>query len=235
MSDIEKSKYLLYSSFSVNFLIDIEPRLYSGLGKNDVLQLEILSDEKGKEGDVRDVLILRALQKWEIGVSAKNNHKAVKHSRLSPKIDFGKKWLGVNVANSYFDTINPIFNKLKQIRNDSNQTKLWKELDDYYSSVYVPILDAFKNELNRLSKQNPEQIATNLVSYLVGNKDFYKVIKLKNTIEIHAYNLHGALNKPFENIKPKFKTPKVSLPTKILNIDFKENSKNTIIVTLNND
>ena len=124
MYPIQKNEYLLYASFSVNCLIDIEPRLYSDLGKNDILQLEILSDAKGKEGDVRDVLILRVLQKWEIGVSAKNNHKAVKHSRLSPKIDFGKKWLGINVSSSYFDAINPIFDKLQKIRDDSNKTTL---------------------------------------------------------------------------------------------------------------
>lgn len=235
VSDLEKSEYLLYASFSVNFLMDIEPRLYSDLGENDTLQLEILSDDKGKDGDVRDVLILRALQKWEIGVSAKNNHKAVKHSRLSSKIDFGKKWLGLNVSKAYFDSVNPIFDKLQKIRSDSDKTKLWRDLDDHHSSVYVPVLDAFKDELSRLSQQNPEQVASNLVSYLVGNKDFYKVIKLKNAIEIHAYNLHGTLNSPFEDIQPKFKAPKVGLPTKILNIEFKENSKNTIIVTLNND
>lgn len=55
-----------------------------------ILELEILSDDKGKLGDVRDVLAIRLLQKWEIGVSAKNNHKAVKHSRLSNTIDFGE-------------------------------------------------------------------------------------------------------------------------------------------------
>jgi hypothetical protein len=41
-------------------------------------------------------LAIRVLQKWEIGVSAKNNHNAVKHSRLSSDIDFGK-WLNIKV------------------------------------------------------------------------------------------------------------------------------------------
>ena len=233
VSDIERSEYLLYASFSVNFLIDIEPRLYSDLGKDDILQLEILSDDKGKEGDVRDVLVLRALQKWEIGVSAKNNHKAVKHPRLSPTIDFGKKWLGINASQSYFDNIRPIFNKLRKIKEDSNGAKLWKDLENCHSLVYVPILNAFKNELINLNKKHSGKVATNLVSYLVGTQDFYKVIKLKNAIEIHAYNLHGTLNKSFNDIEPKFKTPQVELPTEILDIAFKENSKSTVIVTLN--
>ncbi len=88
VSSSEKSEYLLSASFAVNFLMDIEPRLSNGLNKNDILELEILSDHHGKSGDVRDVLAIRLLQKWEIGVSAKNNHKAVKHSRLSSNIDF---------------------------------------------------------------------------------------------------------------------------------------------------
>ena len=98
VSHTEQSEYLLSASFAINFLMDIEPRLSNDIGKEDILQLEILSDHHGKSGDVRDVLAIRLLQKWEIGVSAKNNHVAVKHSRLSSSIDFGKKWLGVNVS-----------------------------------------------------------------------------------------------------------------------------------------
>jgi len=97
----EQSDYLLSSSFAVNFLMDIEPRLSNDLGKKDILQLEILSDNIGKEGDVRDILAIRLLQKWEIGVSAKNNNWAVKRSRLSSKIDFGEKWLVVRTLKDY--------------------------------------------------------------------------------------------------------------------------------------
>jgi len=234
VTDTERSEYLLSASFAVNFLMDIEPRLSNDIGKKDILQLEILTDDKGKSGDVRDVLVIRALQKWEIGVSAKNNHNAVKHSRLSSDIDFGEKWLGINVSKNYFDIVRPIFQDLKTMRQESNKKKLWKDLGDYHTAIYVPILTAFADELKRLDKNNPD-VAKNLVAYLVGNKDFYKVIKSKNSIEIHAYNLNGTLNLPFKKIEPKYKTPKVSLPTKILSIDFKKDNKTTVIVTLDND
>ena len=92
-----QSQLLLYASFAVNFLIDIEPRLSNGIDENDILELEILTDDKGQIGDVRDVVIIRSIQKWEIGISAKNNHKAVKHSRLSNKIDFGEKQMFKNL------------------------------------------------------------------------------------------------------------------------------------------
>lgn len=231
----ERSEYLLSASFAVNFLMDIEPRLPNDIGKNDVLQLEILSDEHGKSGDVRDVLAIRLLQKWEIGVSAKNNHEAVKHSRLSASIDFGEKWLGVKTSKEYFDTVIPIFNNLEKIRKDSGAKKKWSELDDYHSSTYVPVLKAFIKELKNLYKKDSKKVASNLVAYLVGNKDFYKVIKRKNNVEIYAYNINGTLNLPFRDILPKYKTPKIPLPTEIASIAFKEDSETTAIVAMNND
>ncbi len=162
------------------------------------------------------------------------------HSRLSSDIDFGKKWLGIKVSEKYFNTVKnfskiPIFQKLKKLKEESNNEKKWSELKDCHSSIYVPVLNAFIDDLKKLDKENPKKVARNLVAYLVGNKDFYKIIKIKNSIEIHAYNLTGELNLPFKNIEPKYKIPKVALPTKILDIDFKKNSKTTIIVSFDND
>jgi len=235
LSNSHSSEYLLTASFAINFLIDIEPRLSNDLGPNDLLQLEILTDHQGELGDVRDVIAVRLLQKWEIGISAKNNHHAVKHSRLSSSIDFGMKWLGLGVSSEYFNQVKPIFNNLNKIRNESLRTKRWSDLGDYQSSVYVPILEAFINELIKLNEQNPKLVASRLVSYLVGNKDFYKIIKSKNNVEIHAYNINGTLNLSFGEIRPKYITPIVPLPSEILDIQFKNNSKTTIIVTMNND
>lgn len=235
VSSTVKSEFLLSASFAVNFLIDLEPRLSNDIGKDDVLELEILSDHHGKSGDVRDVLAIRLLQKWEIGVSAKNNHKAVKHSRLSGEIDFGSKWLGIPNSKNYFKAIKPLFNSLQELKEDSGSKKKWSDLGDYHSSIYLPVLTSFVKELKRLDKENPKKVAKNLVTYLVGNKDFYKVIKAKNLVEIHAYNLKGTLSLPFNEIQPKYNISKVPLPTKITNIQFKKDSKNTIIVTMDND
>ena len=233
-SKLEQSDYLLSSSFAVNFMMDIEPRLANDLGKEDILQLEILSDNFRKKGDVRDVLAIRSLQKWEIGVSAKNNHYAVKHSRLSSNIDFGDKWFGKNVSQEYFNTVKPIFDNLAKQRKESNATKKWSELGDYHLSVYIPILNAFVKELRKLFEKD-KTIAAKLVSHLIGNKDFYKVIKSENSVEIQAYNINGTLNLPFKNIEPKYKTPKVPLPTKITSIELKEKNNTTAIVTMDND
>lgn len=233
LKESEQGKYKLGSSFAVNFLIDIEPRLSNGISNKDILQLEIVSDLQGQSGDVRDVLAIRSLQKWEIGVSAKNNHRAVKHSRLSNDINFGEKWLGIGCSEEYFKETKPIFDGLAFQRKESNATKTWKSLGDYHTTTYVPVLDAFKKELIRLDKENPGIIAQKLVEYLIGNQDFYKVIKGNNKVEIQAYNLHGTLSLPFEDIKPKFKMPKLKLPNRLIEVIYEENSKTTLLVTLN--
>lgn len=228
-----RGSYLLAASFAVNFLMDIEPRLSNGLSKEDTLQLEIASDDRGKAGDVRDVLAIRLMQKWEIGVSAKNNHHAVKHPRLSDKINFGEKWLGFSCSDQYFSEVKPIFSKLRELKKESNSSKKWKDLDDCHESVYVPVLKAFVKELKRIYDTNKDAVASSLVEYLIGVKDFYKVIKKKDEVEVVAYNLRGTLNLPLNSIEPKFAIPRVEIPTRIIDIYFKEDSRTTVIVELN--
>lgn len=225
-----QSDFLLSASFAVNFLMDVEPCLHNDLGLEDILQLEILADRAGQDGDVRDVIAIRALQKWEIGVSAKNNHNAVKHSRLSNDINFGHKWIQRECSEHYFTQIKPVFDKLSKIKSESNRTALWKSLGDYHTSVYIPILNAFKDELLRIYAEDPEAVAKSLVNYLVGTKDFYKVIRSKSGVEVQAYNLHGSLNKAFRDIQPKFKCPVIELPTKITDLSFKKDSANTLLL-----
>lgn len=228
----EQDTFRLTASASINFLIDIEPRLSNGISADDILILEIVSDQAGQTGDVRDVLIIRSLQKWEIGISAKNNHRAVKHSRLSLNIDFGKKWLGVPCSQSYFNEIEPIFNMLADIKAKDKSTK-WTTIENMHEIVYVPILNAFRKELLRLNKDKPNIVAENLVQYLIANKDFYKVIKGNKKVEIQAYNLNGTLNLSFENVKPKAKIPKLKLPSRLIEIIYQDNSTTTLLVSLN--
>lgn len=231
-NESEQASFRITASAAVNFLIDIEPRLSNGISKEDILVLELVSDQAGQTGDVRDVLIIRSLQKWEIGISAKNNHRAVKHSRLSNKINFGEKWLGVSCSENYFDEINPIFSMLADLRAKDKAMK-WTSIENMHQVVYIPILDAFRKELLRLDKENSSIVAENLVQYLIGNKDFYKVIKGKKKVEIQAYNLHGSLNLPFQKVKPKAKIPKLKLPTRLIEIVYQENSTTTLLVSLN--
>jgi len=231
--DIERGKYRLNASAAINLLIDLEPRLQHSTNANDILELEIVPDKEGQLGDVRDVLAIRSLQKWEIGISAKNNHRAVKHSRLSNTIDFGNKWLGISNSKDYFAEIKPIFDNLSQLKKASKSTQKWDTLGDYHTSVYVPVLNAFKKELERLESMHGDVIARTLVKYLIGNKDFYKVIKGKNSVEIQAYNLEGTLNQKFQSISPKAAISKLKLPSRLIEVIYAEGSKSTLLVSLN--
>jgi hypothetical protein len=231
-SEDEQGLYLLVSSAAINFLIDIEPRLSNSLNHVDTLQLEIVADGEGQLGDVRDVLAIRLLQKWEIGISAKNNHRAVKHSRLSQNIDFGEKWIGIPCSDDYFKEIKPIFDFLTKLKSKDKNTK-WISIPEMHKKIYVPILNAFKSELERLCNRNPNIVPQKLVEYLIGNKDFYKVIKGNQKVEIQAYNLHGTLNQSFEKIRPKAKIQKLKLPTRLIEIVYDNESDTTLIVSLN--
>ncbi|WP_223269255.1 MULTISPECIES: HaeIII family restriction endonuclease [unclassified Polaribacter] len=231
-NEMEQDSFRITASASINFIIDIEPRLSNGISKKDNLTLDLVSDKAGQTGDVRDVLMIRSLQKWEIGISAKNNHRAVKHSRLSQKINFGEKWLGIPCSQNYFEEITPIFDLLANLRAKDKSTK-WTSIENMHKIIYLPILDAFRKELLRLDKENPNILAENLIQYLVGNQDFYKVIKGNKKVEIQAYNLHGTLNLPFEKIKPKAKIPKLKLPSRLIEIVYQQNSTTTLLVSLN--
>lgn len=83
-----------------------------------------------------------------------------------------------------------------------------------------------------MDKEHPGVVAERLVEYLIGNRDFYKVIKGNNKVEIQAYNLHGTLSLPFQDIKPLFNMPKLKLPNQLIEVIFEENSKTTLLVTL---
>lgn len=228
----EQGQYKLVASFAVNFLLDIEPRLSYGLDESDILQLEIVSDKEGQTGDVRDVLAIRSLQKWEIGISAKNNHRAVKHSRLSKDIDFGAKWLEIPNSETYFSEIKPIFSFLEEKKITDKNAK-WSDVANKSNTVYVPILNAFKKELERLNNIHSDVVPEKLVKYLIGNNDFYKIIKGKKKVEIHAFNLYGSLNQSLGLNRPKAKVTKVKLPDRLIEVVFKNNSKTTLLITLN--
>ena len=231
ITEDEQNNFKVAASFAVNFLIDLEPRLSVALSEKDILSLEIVSDSAGKIGDVRDVLLIRSQQKWEIGVSAKNNHRALKHSRLSARLNFGKEWVNMACSETYFNKINVVFSMLSKIRTE-NKTAKWDEIfDDKNEQIYKPVLKAFRKEILSLQDKDSDNFASNLVQYLVGNSDFYKIIKSKRKVEIQAFNLNGTLNLPAKGKKPELKITKIQLPKRLIELTFKKGHDNTLIAT----
>ena len=215
------------SNASTKAILKLEPQLNYG-NDNSPLYLSIQGDSAGKIGDVRDIISLRKQNGWEIGFSCKHNHIAVKHSRLSPTIDFGLMWFEHPCSINYFNEINIIFDKLKDLKN---QGIAWKDLKNKENDVYIPILNAFIKEMKRLYESNGD-IPERLLSYLLGKNDFYKIIthEKRNVTQIQAFNIYGTLNKHAQEVKPEQKIKQLQLPSTFYNIDYKKDSKNTIIL-----
>lgn len=220
----------LSATTAVTVLFDFEPLITET--ENDILTLLIQPDTKGEQGDVRDILLVRNGIKWEIGLSIKHNHFAVKHSRLSRTIDFGQKWYNDACSNEYWQTVNPIFDYLEKCRDSG---MLWREMAEKDSTVYVPLLNAFKAEIEKAYSAD-KNLPKKLVEYLLGAYDFYKVISVdhRQMTQLQTYNTHGTLNKPAKKQKPKRTVPISVLPTKIVAFDFRTNSTNTLEMYLDN-
>lgn len=98
ISDNEKKTMLKSAMAGINAILTMEPRIIED-GSDD-LEISLQSDDAGIAGDVRDVLVIRKSIDWEIGISVKHNHYALKHSRLSMDLDFGKNGLTFHVQAS---------------------------------------------------------------------------------------------------------------------------------------
>ena len=225
LTESEKTMYKISALAGVNTIFDLEPLILDD--SDDELELKIQSDDKGKEGDVRDVLIIRRGIEWEIGLSVKHNHFAVKHSRLSKNLDFGKKWYGINCSKQYWRDIKPVFDYLDCEKQKGSK---WSDLPNKEHDVYVPLLNAFKGELERQSLLFGRDIPKLMVEYLLGKFDFYKVIGIdsKKIIQIQSYNLRGTLNRQGNMRKRSIELPITTLPTRIISIGYKPDSKNTL-------
>ena len=225
LSDSEKIIYKKSAIAGIFMIFELEPLILED-GK-DELELKIQSDSEGIQGDVRDILIIRRGIEWEIGLSVKHNHFAVKHSRLSKKLDFGDKWYGIPCSETYWNNIKPIFDYLDKEKEKGSK---WKDLSNKEDDVYIPLLNAFKDELIRQNKLEERNIPKIMVEYLLGKFDFYKLISIDNkkTTQLQSYNLRGQLNKQGISRKRKRELPIPLLPTRIVALEFKPGSKNTL-------
>ncbi|MBS5138729.1 MAG: HaeIII family restriction endonuclease [Clostridium sp.] len=215
---------------AVDTILELEPRMSEDDGSE--LLLEFQTDGAGIQGDVRDIVIKRDNIEWEVGLSIKHNHEAVKHSRLSHSLDFGKEWFAIPCSKQYWADVKPIFDRLKA---EKVKGKKWSDLSDKEEGVYVPLLKAFMNEVNRTYKVDTS-MPKKMVEYLIGTNDYYKVVskdKERMTL-IHTFNMHNTLNKPTKIKVSAISVPIVKLPTELIAMKFKTGSNNTVEMYLNN-
>ena len=226
LNTTEKDNYIKGAEAALKIIERLEPMMSNYRGE---LVISLQTDSKGQAGDVRDVLI--TIDKWEIGISCKHNHEAVKHSRLSDTIDFGKDWFDKACSQEYFDSVREVFIPLRKLRDDSKakgNPALWSDMPDKEDKCY----EAFIKELKRLDKEYPGEIPSLLVRYLIGDKDFYRVIMndKRRYTQIESININGTLNRSNGTKHALVNAPVMKMPTKFYEIDFKEGQKNTIVV-----
>ncbi|GAA9362738.1 HaeIII family restriction endonuclease [Helicobacter pylori] len=229
---LEKSlqeRYLESAKQGVLLLLDCEPLLSEVIGSSqNEITLSLQKDKLGEIGDVRDILIY--FDRFCIGLSIKHNHDAIKHSRLSKDLDFGKKWLGVGVSQNYKDTIKPLFERLE---NAKKEGMLWRDFPNKEQEIYAPLLQAFKKEVLRIDENKKNKVPQKMVEYLLGKYDFYKAILLEREqkTKLEAYHFNNTLNRSVKN-KPKRIIPLSKLPTRMIYFDFKPKSFNTLELVL---
>lgn len=230
LSAEEQMLYTLSAESTINTIFALEPRIVER--SSDDLQLYLQPDTQGREADVRDIIIERTTITWEIGLSLKHNHSAVKHSRLSKSGDFGAAWYGVECSPMYWQAVNPIFELLERY---AQMGVLFGDIPKKGEQIYLPILNAFVDEVQR-ALNTDRSVPRKLVSYLLSKYDFYKVIShdSKRLTTIQSFNMNGTLNQASAEQTPKLKAPITKLPTKLLHIGLKDKSKTTVLACFDN-
>lgn len=203
LSEDERERVDQAANEAIVFLRHHDPRLLHAK------RISMQSDMKGGEGDVRDILI-HTNNEETIGISAKHRHNAIKHSRLSPSIDFGKDWYDNPCSEHYWQTVRPIFDCIKK-----REGQLWQDFPEKHKDIYAPLLGAFIEEVKR--NADPSK----MLRYLLGRYDFYKVIKENGNISLQSFNMNKTL---------KWGSP-LPLPNRIIESSKKPGSSTTAIIT----
>jgi HaeIII restriction endonuclease len=188
-----QNRFPIASTLAIQHIVEKESK---NIAKNEPKGIWIASDSNGQKGDVRDVVVQS--DDSELGISCKTNHDDFKHSRLSGTANFVQKWgldpLGC--SDEYWAAVRPLFAELKNIRNNSGAKALWSDQVDVPNRFYWKVLDAFEAELLRLTAPDAPrsaEVTKSLISYIIGNHDFYKVISRPDQVEIQGFNLNGSL------------------------------------------
>lgn len=174
-------------------------------------------DNKGQEGDPRDVLL--SLEKDYLGVSVKRNNAVAKNPRLQRRNpNFGKMWgLGANTSSDYAEEVEKVFKRLDGVQKKG--AKKWSEVSGMHGQVYLPLLNAFAAEFKSLAATPP--VAKNFVEYMTGGAfNYYKIMAYNKEVVVQGYNFGNKLS-----------CGKSSPPKSLLSVSRKdEKSKTTLIL-----
>lgn len=217
-----RENYDLAAATAVKLIFPLEPKLENG---NDAIMLTLSSDAKGVDGDVRDLVCIRVSEDWEIGISCKHNHEALKHPRVTQSCDFGTDWVGHKCSDGFLEDMHTILEPL-----DGSQK--WRDIDNKMDGFYVPILQNYIKEITLLCQEH-DDVPKKLLGYFFGTNDFYKVISQEKNrqTKVMGFNMNGTMNKAADKTKPIYSVKKLHMPTRLIEARLKDNCKTSIILT----
>ena len=106
---------------------------------------------------------------------------------------------------------------------------LWNDIPDKASRYYIPILNAFLDEMRRLADRNPD-VPRRLIEYMLGRYDFYKVITddRRETTRVEAINIAGTLNKPANGHRSIVDIARLRMPSRFYHMGMVPGSDNKV-------
>lgn len=232
---LEQERFSMAAEQTIPTLCRLEPGLLNCQSQDDVLTVRLMPDSAGIQGDVRDVVFSRkyaceTVPHWEIGISAKNNHEAVKHSRISPHINIGKEWLSLDGTVEYLECVQSVFAWVANAKRAGCVD--WNDLGaSKVQHVYAPLLNAFEAEMKELFYRYGEIVPVNLIQYLIGTKPFYKIIKkdASNIVIVRAFNFVAGLGTSYAGVKADIRPDEIPLPSRIVAI-YRETENKVMMV-----
>ena len=214
LTEDQQSERSSAAQAALHFLSQRERRLVTG----NVTAVNMQPDSAARQGDVRDLVVTTA-DGSEIGISAKNRNTAIRNSRLSHRIDFGREWFGTQCSAGYHQAKQPIFDFLEPLEN---QAAYWRDLPEKSERVYLPLMRAFIDETIRIFESNPDLSARSMMRYMLGTRDYYKVFKQNGDVSVQSFNLDNTLTWG----------RKLAMPTRLIELSMKPGSQNTAFMYL---
>ena len=228
LDDGARRDYMAAADTAVDIIRPLEPRL-SVPSAGGSLTLRIQTDAQGQAGDVRDIVFIRSSEGWEIGISCKHNHEALKHPRVRRDADFGSDWIGVPCSREFLGRIRSVMDIL-----EDRVGKPWCSFGDTHEVIYKPVIEAYIDEIRRMCGSS-EGAPAKLVGYFFGVQDFYKVIAKDRRgvgraglTKVMAFNLNGSLGRDAKGKKALHAIRRTSLPSRLVEIRPKAGTSTTL-------
>jgi len=165
-----------------------------------------LDDASARDGDVRDIVISKGDR--EVGISCKSNHKAFKHSRISPESSLRFAWRLSPVSGSgrmYVQELSRLFDDLESRPFDD-----WSDLSARRKQAfYDSCIAAFNDEIRRLvGEMGESEISLRLARYFLGSKGYYKCVVSRRGSFLQAFCFGRSA------------VARISLPRRLIALDF---------------